>query len=94
MGISIGFINDDKIDWRKPDSAFWGDNLWEYSYDDYDGSHRLFLKDIKQSANEYIETLDDEQAIKSVREFVQECEGYWQERGFGESESISIKIDS
>ena len=67
--------------------------MWENSYDD-DGRQRLILKEIKESVAEFTQTTDDEREIITAQEFMQECEGYWQERGFGESESISISIDS
>ena len=91
MGLDIGMV--DKIEWTpRPGWVFW-DYLSPYALD-VNGNRltledaRNALGDMKGSVNDGVDTYD----IELAREFVNWCEDYWRQRGYGPDDGISIVL--
>ena len=92
MGIEIGFVNNDKIDWApKPGWQFW-ESLWPKSFDEL-GDGGLILSDIEETLTEFRQSGNDDRAVEMAEEFREWCKNYWQDRRLTEKDKVGITLD-
>ncbi len=92
MGLDIGVVHE--IRWTpQPGWEFWN-YLSPHALDEMGGNDSLTLDGVREAFKTFKDKTPSMGEIDQAREFVQWCENYWEERGYGGEDGISIITSS